>query len=35
MTVEGPMRMYVLLDEVEVIVDIEYLTNPVVSDMVI
>jgi hypothetical protein len=35
MTAGGPTRMYVLVDEVDVYVDIEYPTNPVISDLVI
>jgi len=35
MTAGGPTRMYVLIDEVEVSVDVEYPTDPVVSDLVI
>ncbi len=35
MTAGGPTRMYVLVDEVEVYVDVEYSTNPVISDLVI
>ena len=35
MTAGGPTRMYVLADEAEVSVDVEYATNPVISDLVI
>ena len=35
MTAGGPTRMYLLVDEVEVSVDVEYATNPVISDPVI
>ena len=35
MTAGGPTRMYLLADEVEVSVDVEYATNPVISDLVI
>jgi len=35
MTAGGPTRMYVLVDEVEVNVDVEYPTDPVLSDLVI
>jgi len=35
MTAGGPVRMYLLMDEVEVSVDVEYASNTVVSDLVI
>jgi hypothetical protein len=35
MTAGGPVRMYLLVDEVEVSVDVEYASNTVVSDLVI
>jgi hypothetical protein len=35
MTAGGPTRMHVLADEVEVSVDVEHPTNPVISDLVI
>jgi len=35
MTAGGPTRMYLLMDEVEVSVDVEYASNTVVSDLVI
>jgi hypothetical protein len=35
MTTGGPTRMYVLIDEVDVSIDVEYSTNPVISDLVI
>jgi hypothetical protein len=35
MTAGGPARMHVLVDEVEVSVDVEHSTNPVISDLVI
>jgi hypothetical protein len=35
MTAGGPTRMYLLADEVEVSVDVEYTTNTVVCDLVI
>jgi len=35
MTAGGPTRMYLLMDEVEVNVDVEYASNTVVGDLVI
>ena len=35
MTAGGPVRMHVLVDEVEVSVDVELSANPVISDLVI
>jgi hypothetical protein len=35
MTAGGPTRMYLLMDEVEVSVDVEYASNTVVGDLVI
>jgi hypothetical protein len=35
MTAGGPVRMHVLVDEVEVSVDVERSANPVISDLVI